>query len=226
MSGLARFLNCCGITALGVVRTSSSAVAMAPFMPCVAGVSTSSAPRKASILRRSCDIDSGMTSFSRYPFAAATKASAIPVLPDVGSISTVSGLMTPDCSIAVIIAAPMRSFTLPAGLKYSSLARIVALTPRLCGRRFSRTIGVSPMASTIESNTRPRPGLELDDEADDMRNLQIEWELHQNDGSMRSGATLRNPRMRAILAKAAQNLKFFLFGCIFPLHRTRGIIAK
>ena len=65
ISGLARFLNCCGITALGVVRTSSSAVAIEPFMPCAAGVKMISAPRKASILRRSIDIDSGITSFSR-----------------------------------------------------------------------------------------------------------------------------------------------------------------
>ena len=36
----------------------------------------------------------------------------MPVLPEVGSISTVSGLMMPSCSIAAIIAAPMRSFTL------------------------------------------------------------------------------------------------------------------
>ena len=64
-SGLARFLNCCGITAFGVVRTSSSAAAIAAFMPWDAGVSTSSAPRKVNILRRSSDIDSGITSFSR-----------------------------------------------------------------------------------------------------------------------------------------------------------------
>ena len=64
-SGLARFLNCCGITAFGVEAISSSAVAIAPFMPLAASVSTSSAPRNASILRRSIDIDSGITSFSR-----------------------------------------------------------------------------------------------------------------------------------------------------------------
>ena len=34
-------------------------------MPWAAGVSTISAPRNASILRRSIDIDSGITSFSR-----------------------------------------------------------------------------------------------------------------------------------------------------------------
>ena len=35
------------------------------FMPCAAGVRTSSAPRSASILRRSIDMDSGMTRMSR-----------------------------------------------------------------------------------------------------------------------------------------------------------------
>src|SRR5918911_4041329 len=82
----------------------------------------------------------------------------MPVLPDVGSISTVSALITPAFSIAITIAAPMRSFTLAAGLKYSSLAKMVALTPCASGNLRRRTIGVSPMASTIESNTLPRPG--------------------------------------------------------------------
>ena len=57
ISGLAGFLNCCGTIASGVSRASSSARAMAPFMPCAAGVSTSSAPSSASILRRSIDIE-------------------------------------------------------------------------------------------------------------------------------------------------------------------------
>ncbi len=57
----------------------------------------------------------------------------MPVLPDVGSISTVSALIRPAFSIAMTIAAPMRSFTLAAGLKYSSLARMVACAPCACG---------------------------------------------------------------------------------------------
>ena len=65
ISGLAGFSNCCGMTAPGVSRTSSSARATAPFMPCGPGVSTSSAPRNASILRRSVDIVSGMTKIIR-----------------------------------------------------------------------------------------------------------------------------------------------------------------
>ena len=61
----------------------------------------------------------------------------MPVLPEVGSISTVSALMRPAFSIAMIIAAPMRSFTLAAGLKYSSLARMVACAP-CCLRQFAQ----------------------------------------------------------------------------------------
>ena len=50
-----------------------------------------------------------------------------------------------------IIAEPMRSFTLAAGLKYSSFARMVALAPRCCGSLFNRTNGVSPIASAMLS---------------------------------------------------------------------------
>jgi hypothetical protein len=108
-------------------------------------------------LRRSIDIDSGITSFNRYPRDAAAKASAMPVFPDVGSIRTVSASMRPAFSIATIMATPIRSFTLAAGLRYSSLARMVAFAPRCCGNRSNRTIGVSPIASTMLSKTRPRP---------------------------------------------------------------------
>src|SRR5580692_3325292 len=82
----------------------------------------------------------------------------MPVLPEVGSISTVSGVIAPCASMASIIETPMRSLTLAIGLKNSSLARMSALTPRSCGRRLSRTIGVSPMVSVIELKMRPRPG--------------------------------------------------------------------
>src|SRR5258708_8964948 len=61
-------------------------------------------------------------------------------------------------SMASIMATPMRSLTLAAGLKNSSLAKIVALTPCRSGSRRRRTIGVSPIASVMESKTRPRPG--------------------------------------------------------------------
>ena len=90
-SGLAGFSNCCGIHELGVFCRSSSARAMAPFMPSAPGVRTSFAPSMASSVRRSSDIVSGMVRMSLYPRAAATKARAMPVLPLVGSMITVSG---------------------------------------------------------------------------------------------------------------------------------------
>ncbi len=61
ISGLALFSNCCGITAPGVSARSSCARLTAPRMPFSAGVNSSLAPSRTSILRRSIDIDSGMT---------------------------------------------------------------------------------------------------------------------------------------------------------------------
>ena len=43
-AGLAGFSNCAGMNELGVAAASSSALAMAPFMPRAPSVSTSSAP--------------------------------------------------------------------------------------------------------------------------------------------------------------------------------------
>ena len=83
--------------------------------------------------------------------AAATKASAMPVLPLVGSTSVdLPGVIMPCFSSASIIATPMRSLTLEIGLKNSSLSRMSALTPASFGRRAMRTSGVSPMVSVIE----------------------------------------------------------------------------
>ena len=65
MAGLAGLSNWAGETAPGVFSSSSCAVAMAPFIPLSAGVSTSSAPSSASILRRSIDMLSGMTRIRR-----------------------------------------------------------------------------------------------------------------------------------------------------------------
>ncbi len=75
----------------------------------------------------------------------------MPVLPDVGSISVVlPGVIFPAASITVIICSPMRSFTLAIGLKNSSLARRLALTPFSFAIFFSRTRGVLPIVSVIE----------------------------------------------------------------------------
>ncbi len=64
IAGFARFLNWAGLTEPGISASSSSARAMAPFMPFSAGVSSSVAPSRASILRRSIDMLSGMTRIS------------------------------------------------------------------------------------------------------------------------------------------------------------------
>ncbi len=45
ISGFAGLLNCWGMIAPGISFRSSSALAIAPFMPCGPGVSASSAPR-------------------------------------------------------------------------------------------------------------------------------------------------------------------------------------
>ncbi len=84
-------------------------------------------------MRRSLLIVSGMVSTHLYPRAAQTKASAMPVFPLVGSRMIVSGLMASPSSAASIIATPIRSLTLCAGLKNSSLATTSATQP--CVRR-------------------------------------------------------------------------------------------
>ena len=152
ISGLAGFSNCCGMTAPGVESTISFALAIAPFMPCAAGVRINSAPSRASILRRSIDIDSGITRMSLYPRAAATKASAIPVLPDVGSTRTPRpSEILPCASSASIMETPMRSLTLAMGLKNSSLAKRRAPTPFSLAILSMLTRGVSPIVSVIEA---------------------------------------------------------------------------
>src|SRR5262245_37890460 len=145
-SGLAGFLNCCGMNAFGILARSSFAFSIAPGMPFERSVSTSFAPNARSTARRSGLIDSGIVSTHSYPFTAATKASAIPVFPLVGSTITVSpGVMSPSRSAASIIESPIRSFTLAAGFWLSSLATICGRTP--AATRFRRTSGVRPTSS-------------------------------------------------------------------------------
>ncbi len=64
-SGLAGFSNCCGMNEFGVDSTISRAFAIAADMPPAAGVSTSSAPKTFSSLRRSTLMLSGMTRMHR-----------------------------------------------------------------------------------------------------------------------------------------------------------------
>src|SRR3954470_14722886 len=77
---------------------------------------------------------------------APTNASAMPVLPLVGSTSTVlPGVICPDFSASRIMLTPMRSFTLLHGFMLSILASTVALHPAVT--LFRRTSGVLPITS-------------------------------------------------------------------------------
>src|SRR3989338_7766536 len=79
---------------------------------------------------------------------AAAMASAIPVLPLVASISVSPGLMSPRASACMIIDSAGRSFTEPAGLLPSSLARMTfEVSP---GMRLSLTNGVLPTKSSMD----------------------------------------------------------------------------
>ena len=88
-----------------------------------------------------------MVSTILMPRAAHTMASAMPVLPLVGSTMTVSGPISPASWAASIIATPMRSLTELAGLKNSSLAATSAPAPSVTFR--IRTSGVWPTSSVM-----------------------------------------------------------------------------
>src|SRR5258708_5200457 len=91
-------------------------------------------------------IVSGIVRISLYPLTAATNARPMPVLPLVGSMSTVlPGLIFPARSASLIMLTPMRSFTLPTGFWLSSLATTSATHPSVTLLR--RTSGVWPISS-------------------------------------------------------------------------------
>src|SRR5664279_4927535 len=73
-----------------------------------------------------------------------------PVLPAVGSMMVLTpGWIWPRASAARIMPTPMRSFTLPPGLRYSSLAK--SCSPG--AKRVRRSRGVLPTRSRTESTT-------------------------------------------------------------------------
>ena len=149
--GLAGLSNCCGRKKRpGSLFAISSAFATAPGIPFGPSVSTSFAPSIASTLRRSMLIVSGITSVIAYPRVAATNASAIPVLPLVGSMISFPGLSTPRFSASHTIAAPMRHFTEYDGFRPSTFPSTVPPTPFAI--RFSRTSGVRPIESALSLN--------------------------------------------------------------------------
>jgi hypothetical protein len=77
-------------------------------------------------------------------------ASAMPVLPLVGSISVAPGLMSPRSCARRIIENAGRSLTEPAGLLPSSFTSTAL--PVLPGRRFNFTSGVLPTKSSSVRN--------------------------------------------------------------------------
>ena len=118
-------------------------------MPFAPSVRTSSAPYDFRMLRRSTLMVSGIVRMIRYPFAAAIAARPIPVLPDVGSIMTEPSFNRPFSSASSIIAFAIRSFTLPAGLKYSSFTRTVASSPSSFSMFATSTSGVFPISPNV-----------------------------------------------------------------------------
>ena len=118
-------------------------------MPFAPSENTISAPKSRSSPIRSSLALSGITTVSAYPFRRLTIASAMPVLPDVGSRIVLSAVSSPLASAASTIASAIRSFVEPVGFCPSSLAH-----SRTDGEGDSRempTSGVSPIASRIES---------------------------------------------------------------------------
>ena len=152
ISGLAGFENWSGR------KTSSReaiacAASTASLMPPSDSVSSTRAPYSRSSPSRSRLIPSGRVRTSSYPFAAHTNASAIPVLPLVASTIVVRpGSIRPSHSAASIIDTPIRSLTLPPGLKASSLAN--SSTSRSPAIRLSASIGVRPTSSEISIGIR------------------------------------------------------------------------
>ncbi len=148
--GLAGFSNWPMMIEFGISFWSSSARAIAPFIPFAPSVRTRFAPSARRTLRRSTDIVSGMVSTSGIPFAAQTKARPIPVFPEVGSMTVVMpGLMVPLWRASAIMESPILSFTEDIGLNDSSLTTTSASSP--CCRWGSRTSGVLPIVSTMLS---------------------------------------------------------------------------
>ena len=74
----------------------------------------------------------------------------MPVLPEVGSMMTLPSFSRPLASAASIMALAIRSLTLPAGLKYSSLASTLAFRPNFFSIWVSSSRGVLPISWSAE----------------------------------------------------------------------------
>ena len=92
---------------------------------------------------------SGSVNTILYPLTEATRASPIPVFPEVDSTIVPPGLSFPERSASSMMLTPMRSLTDPPGFMDSTLARINPLTPAVTRRR--RTSGVFPIVPSMFS---------------------------------------------------------------------------
>ncbi len=101
---------------------------------------------------RSGDFEAGITMVASYPFAAATIAMPMPVLPEVGSTMVSPGSSAPSRSAASTIARAGRSFALPPGFFDSNFAATT-----LPGGEATCTSGEPTVPSTLRSITRPLP---------------------------------------------------------------------
>src|SRR4029453_4038524 len=102
-----------------------------------------------------------MPQVSGEPLIRAIIASAMPVLPDVGSSSARPGSSSPEASAASIIAFATRSLIEPGGFWPSSFAK--SCTEGVGERRVSSTSGVDPIrsrsdAACVLSRTSPGSG--------------------------------------------------------------------
>ena len=122
-SGLAGFSNCCGMNAAPGARARAPRRRRPrPLIPSIGGreVDLGAEARAAGAgARRSCP--PAWSGSAGSPCTAATMASPMPVLPLVGSTIVAPGLSTPRRSASSTIATAIRSFTLPPGLRDSTL---------------------------------------------------------------------------------------------------------
>src|ERR1039458_3090254 len=146
------FSNCPAMNALGSPATEALARRIAPCIPSASGVRSTSAPSARMIITFSCEKFSGTNSFTLYPRFTPISASPIPVLPAVASTMVPPGASFPSCSALRMIPMAARSFTLPPGFRYSSLAKMSADPGG--ASFFICSIGVSPTSFEISSLRR------------------------------------------------------------------------
>src|ERR1700687_1099891 len=91
-----------------------------------------------------------MTSLTRYPLAAQTIAYAMPVLPEVESMSVFSGVSAPRRSPSSIIHRAARSLTEPPGLNHSAFAYTSTRGNSGSNMRMRRS-GVLPISLVISA---------------------------------------------------------------------------